>query len=85
MGVHTCACKCGYVYTQRLILLSSIYVPSFCLVFRMLDEFDKELEETDSRLRALTSRVRTAIRKSGGQCVCMYCVVCVCVQMRFLR
>ena len=34
----------------------------------MLDEFDKELEHTDTRLRALTSRVQTAIRKSGGVC-----------------
>lgn len=35
----------------------------------MLEEFDKELEHTDTRLRALTSRVQTAIRKSGGSCL----------------
>lgn len=33
----------------------------------MLEEMDKELEQTDSRLKALTSRVQTAIRKSGGK------------------
>ena len=51
---------------------------------RMLDEMDKELEHTDTRLRALTTRVQTAIRKSGGQssflcvCVCACVFVCVC-------
>ena len=33
----------------------------------MLEEMDKELDHTDSRLKALTSRVQTAIRKSGGK------------------
>jgi chromosome segregation ATPase len=34
----------------------------------MLEEMDKELDHTDSRLKALTSRVQTAIRKSGDKC-----------------
>ena len=37
------------------------------LSLRMLEEMDKELDHTDSRLKALTSRVQTAIRKSGGK------------------
>lgn len=34
----------------------------------MLEEFEREVEHTDSRLRSLTSRVNKAIRKSGDKC-----------------
>ena len=34
---------------------------------RMLEEFEREVEHTDSRLRSLTSRVNKAIKKSGGE------------------
>lgn len=34
----------------------------------MLEEFDRELEHTDSRLRSLTARVNKAIKKSGDKC-----------------
>ena len=33
----------------------------------MLEEFEREVEHTDSRLRSLTSRVNKAIKKSGGE------------------
>ena len=33
----------------------------------MLEEFENEMERTDSRLKSLTSRVEKAIRKSGGR------------------
>ena len=39
----------------------------FSLLGRMLEEFEREVEHTDSRLRSLTSRVNKAIRKSGGE------------------
>ena len=41
----------------------------FALFGRMLEEFEREVEHTDSRLRSLTSRVNKAIRKSGGECI----------------
>lgn len=34
----------------------------------MLEEFENEMERTDSRLKSLTSRVEKAIRKSGDRC-----------------
>ena len=59
---------------------------SLSTAYRMLEEMDRELDHTDTRLRALTTRVQTAIRKSGGQqrgrgrererecvCVCGFC------------
>ena len=49
----------------------------FALFGRMLEEFEREVEHTDSRLRSLTSRVNKAIRKSGGECIVvshLYCI-----------
>ncbi len=33
----------------------------------MLEEFDREMEHTDSRMRSLTARVNKAIKKSGSK------------------
>ena len=43
----------------------------------MLEEFEREVEHTDSRLRSLTSRVNKAIKKSGGESlvVSLYCIL----------
>ena len=35
---------------------------------RMLEEFDREMDHTDSRMRSLTSRVNKAIKKTGSKC-----------------
>ena len=32
----------------------------------MLEEFDREMEHTDSRMKSLTTRVNKAIKKSGS-------------------
>lgn len=34
---------------------------------RMLEEFDREMDHTDSRMRSLTARVNKAIKKSGSK------------------
>lgn len=34
---------------------------------RMLEEFDREVEHTDSRMRSLTARVNKAIKKTGSK------------------
>lgn len=34
----------------------------------MLEDFDREMEHTDSRMRSLTTRVNKAIKKSGSKC-----------------
>ncbi len=34
---------------------------------RMLDEFDREMDHTDSRMRSLTARVNKAIKKSSSK------------------
>ena len=78
-----CVSVCLYASVRVLCVSSSLacvvqpslYLLSVSLSLRLLEEMDRELEHTDSRLRALTSRVQTAIRKSGGQ----QAVVCVCV------
>lgn len=41
-----------------------IHNPQMC---RILEDFDRELEHTDSRLRALTKRVELAIKKTSGK------------------
>ena len=33
----------------------------------MLEEFDREVDHTDSRMQALTARVNKAIKKSGSK------------------
>lgn len=40
-----------------------------CVKCRMLEEFDREIEHTDSRMRSLTARVNKAIKKSGSKLV----------------
>lgn len=38
-----------------------------CFDYRMLEDFDREIEHTDSRMRSLTSRVNKAIKQSGSK------------------
>lgn len=52
----------------------------------MLEEFEREVEHTDSRLRSLTSRVNKAIRKSGGECIVVLYLYCITSsQMEFMH
>lgn len=37
----------------------------------MLEEFDREMEHTDSRMKSLTTRVNKAIKKSGSKSLVM--------------
>ena len=42
----------------------------YCIIHcRMLEEFDREMEHTDSRMRSLTARVNKAIKKTGSKSV----------------
>lgn len=45
----------------------------------MLEDFDREIEHTDSRMRSLTARVNKAIKKSGSKCQIITIVVLVIV------
>ena len=45
----------------------------------MLEELDRELEHTDSRIQSLTARVNKAIKKSGSKCQLITIVVLVIV------
>lgn len=45
-------------------MIQKVYCHS-CM-YRILEDFDRELEHTDSRLRALTKRVELAIKKTSG-------------------
>lgn len=45
----------------------------------MLEDFDREVEQTDSRMRSLTTRVNKAIRKSNDKCQIITIVVLVVV------
>ena len=44
-----------------------------CVYCRMLEDFDREIEHTDSRMRSLTARVNKAIKQSGSK-LCYFCV-----------
>ena len=46
---------------------------------RMLEEFDREMEHTDSRIHSLTARVNKAIKKSGSKCQLITILVLVIV------
>ena len=68
----------------------NVMVLSLCssLFDRMLEEFEREVEHTDSRLRSLTSRVNKAIKKSGGECLIvspLYCIILWPSQMEFVH
>lgn len=61
-----------YDVTGGLFILERVgrHLPSNLVILpdcSMLEEFEREMEDTDSRLRSLTSRVNKAIRKSGGK------------------
>ncbi|XP_064395680.1 syntaxin-6-like [Halichondria panicea] len=45
----------------------------------MLEDFDREIEHTDSRMRSLTSRVNKAIKQSGSKCQLCTIVILVVV------
>ncbi len=44
----------------------------------MLEDFDREIEHTDSRMRTLTTRVNKAIKQSGSKCIN------VCLQVEYI-
>ena len=39
----------------------------YSLTCRMLEDFEREMDHTDSRLRSLTDRVNKAVRKTSGK------------------
>ena len=51
-------------HTLRLYSQGFTYDLIFC---RMLEDFDREIEHTDSRMRSLTARVNKAIKQSGSE------------------
>lgn len=50
------------------VVLIGHYSHSINWPCRMLEEFDREMDHTDSRMRSLTARVNKAIKKSGSKC-----------------
>lgn len=67
-----------FLFSPPSLPLPHTYSHHTYVTNRMLEDFDREMEQTDSRMRSLTTRVNKAIRKSSGKDTYPFCSLLMC-------